>query len=89
MSKTDTPTAYTRVYNSLKDSNMPRPHGLITISWEDVIDEAITACKKKYGRDPTRGEIIEIFDSVVSNDEIYLESFWLSIEHSTIETYGL
>lgn len=79
---------YSRVFDNLISQNMPKPHDIITISWEDVLEHAIKACKKRHDRDPTRAEVIEIFNSAARRDDIYMDDFWMTIENAAAGTYG-
>ena len=50
--------------------DMPRPAAVRTLSWEDVWDEAQETCQDRRGRDPTRKEIVDIFNNLVESTEL-------------------
>ena len=50
--------------------DMPKPAELKTLYWEDIWEEAQEACQDRHDRDPTREEIIDIFDDVVRKEEL-------------------
>ena len=47
--------------------DMPKPAAVRTLSWEDIWDEAQETCQDRYDRDPTREEIIDIFNILVES----------------------
>ena len=50
--------------------DMPKPVTARTLSWEDVWNEAQETCQDRHGRDPTREEIIDIFNNLVESTEL-------------------
>jgi len=50
-----------------KWADMPEPHPLLTLSWEDILEKA-----ERCGKTLTREEVIEVFDRVVSSEMDYI-----------------
>jgi len=68
-----------------KDKDMPEPEPLLVKSWEDFFPYSQEITQKKWNRDPTKAEIIDVFERL---DEIDLEygTYWSSVEY-TVDNY--
>ena len=54
--------------------DMPKPAAIKTLLWEDIWDEAQETCHNIHDRDPTREEIIDIFNILVERAELLDEN---------------
>ena len=50
--------------------DMPKPAELKTLYWEDIWEEALETCQDRHNRDPTREEIVDIFNTMVESAEL-------------------
>ena len=68
-----------------QDKDMPEPEPLLVKSWEDFFPYTQKITQKKWNRDPTKQEMIDVFESL---DEIDCENgtYWTSVE-CTIDVY--
>ncbi len=55
--------------------NMPKPHSLLVLSWEDIVSQADDMDMKI-----TREQCIEVFNKIISsNMDSIMDSFWHDI----------
>ena len=64
-------------------TDMPEPKAFQVLDWEDVYDAARDETEKRFGRKPTRQEVIDIFNGIaspVSKVAYELSTFWEIVE---------
>jgi len=58
--------------------NMPEPKSLLTLSWEDIVNQAA-----EDNTDMTREQVIEVFDKLDACDsEPIMDAFWHMIQYA-------
>ena len=61
--------------------DMPKPHPILKLSWEDVYDKARDAAQKKFRRDPARNEVDAIFQTIKSHGmDCASDTFWDTVQ---------
>ena len=53
-----------------KFKDMPKTRVIVTQSWEDIWYAALDTCQETLDRNPTREEIIELFDHVPAHPDM-------------------
>ena len=68
-----------------QDKDMPDPEPLLVKSWEDFFPAAQEYTQKKWNRDPTKEEMIDVFECL---DDFDCEdgTYWTSVEY-TVKRY--
>ena len=67
---------------------MPEPKTMLVFTWESVYEMAYEASRDKEDRDPTRKEVMEIFETVTGQDIADDEGYFLSIRTAVNDHYG-
>ena len=68
---------------------MPKPKALLTVSWEDVYLTARDLTSTRFGRDPRKKEINDIFHGIgYANFSPESSTLWSFIEYHVGEYYG-
>ena len=67
---------------------MPAPKELLTVTWQGVYENVNEATKELYGREPTREEVIDIFDIFAGQSLTYDEGDFASIRFCICNYFG-
>ena len=90
-----TPYTYNFIINNMSDDefpewdNMPKPHPIMTLSWEDVFEKAKSESQIKFKRDPARDEVDKIFQIIKNHGmDCEFDTFWDTVERHVTDFYN-
>ena len=69
--------------------DMPKSHPLLTLSWEDVFEQAKKESQNKFKRNPTRDEVDKIFQTIKQHGmDCEFDTFWDTVDRHAVDFYS-